>query len=257
MAVVVESYETTLVSSSTSMTGTVPSGVQSGDVILVVISRDSFNPEGVLGNYSWDISTSGYVEFYYDGLNVADNTLQAYYKISDGTETSFSATTTNIRSTVCWAIRLSGVDTTDLLNDIVIGTTCGDTSPPLLITECTTTVDNSLVFAFFSFDGGNGDPFTSSGTGWGTTPIYDEVADSGVSNGSGWLTKTVSSAGGSSSVTISSTPNELDGILGIQFAFPPSGSSPPSGYLNQFLSVSAAAEVTGVSLSNINSISGV
>lgn len=257
MAIVVESYDVTKVGSDYSMTGTVPSGVQSGDVILVVFSRDSFDPEGVLDNYSWDISTSGYVEFYYDGLNVADNTLQAYYKISDGTETSFSATTTLVRSTVCWVIRLSGVDTTDLLNDIVVGTTCGETSPPLVITECTTTVNNSMAFAFFSFDGGDGDPFTASGTGWGTTPIYDEVADLGLSNGSGWITKTVSTAGGSSSVTISSTPNEPDGLLGIQFAFPPSGSSPPSGYLNQFLSTSSAAEVTGVSLSNISSISGV
>jgi len=251
MAVVVASDTFATMAQQNDITITAPSGIQSGDLLLALLCRDSFDPESFPDGY-FSFSLTGFTEFLSIKSNDSDTTIQAFYRVADGTEGgSITATSSQSRTSVGFYLRLTGVDTSSPIN--VVGARAADTSPPITMTAVTTTVDDCLAFALFNFDGGDGDPFSLSGTGWGTTLKYQETGGLGSDHGAGWATKTVTTAGSSADVTLSNSGNN-DGVMGVQFAITPSAST---GYSDSFLSVSASSvsKVSNVPIASVSKIS--
>jgi len=252
MAVVLEGFTYSIVGFSTTISITAPPNISNNDLLLAFFMRDPVND-----NSEWvlSIDQSGWTEaarvFDVDG----DSLTQVYYKVSDGTDSDISATSDSGRDTIAWYLRLSGVDTASPINQI--GTPSFNSTPPVTATSVTTTVDGCMAFAFLAFDGGDGDPFTITGSGWSSSfgpNQYLEEENIGTSIGGGWMSKSITSAGPTQDVTFDSQLN--DGITGFQIAITADSSS-PAGYSDSFLSVSASSvsKVSNVPIASVSKIS--
>lgn len=252
MAVVLEGFTYNAVNTSTTISLTAPPNISNNDLLLVFFIRD---PTADVAEYDMVIDQSGWTQatrvFDVNG----DSLTQVYYKVSDGTDSNISATSSFGRDTLGWYIRLSGVDVSSPINQI--GTPSFDGLPPITATSVTTTVDGCMAFAIVGFDGGDAEPYTITGTGWGTSfpsNQYLNAGSTGTDAGGGWLSKSIASAGSTQNVTFdSSTP---DGITAFQIAIAADTSS-PSGYSDKFLSVAASSvsKVSGVPIASVSKIS--
>lgn len=250
MSIVVEDFTFNTIDSLSSITLNKPSGVTSGDLLYIITMRDP-----TVSNPVYEFTTpSGWTShlLYWSSKYIQ---IQTFYKISDGTEASSETLTSGFaRNTVAWYLRISGIDSSDPID--VVGSFADDITS-LTVPSITTTLDNSMAIVLCAFDGGDMDPFTISGTGWPSSVPANQYLESdniGSAAGGLWLTKTVSSAGSSENISVSSSVN--DGILGVQFSLNPS--SAPIGYENDISGISHLniGSVSGVSLSNIGSVSG-
>lgn len=236
MAIVVESFNYAIGNNAVNLTVPAPSGIASGDFLYIIAMRD---PISDLSGY--DFSASGWTQHlrHWTSLDVQ---IQTLYKVSDGTEGSVTLTSSLERDTVAWYLRISGVDTSSPFN---VNGTFADGLPPIAIPSVTTTVNGCMAFTLFAFDGGDGDPFTLTGTGWPTsipTNQYLEEDAIGGSISGFWVTKTLSTAGASGSLTVDS--GTLDGMGGVQFALAPAAVA------------SSSVNISGVGYNSIASLSG-
>src|SRR5690606_32303621 len=95
----------------------------------------------------------------------------------------------------------------------------------LNITGVDTTVDDTMAFYVNCFDGGDGTPFSVSGSGWSKSDeITADLGDSGSASGS-WGTKHQATAGATGTVAVNG--NSSDGRSGFQFAVAPFVEPPP------------------------------
>jgi len=202
------------------VTLTKPTGVQSGDLLLIIVGSDAPNLD------EWDALT-GWTKFVGINSNDADANLACYWRIADGTEAGTIDVTagTNTDERLGWYIRVSGVDTANPIN--VTGTAQSDIGGINHgINSINTTVDDCLAFYVLVFDGGDGTPFSVS-AGW--TEKDDKY---GVANTAGyvsgcWGTKEMPSQGATGDATVTSNVN--DSSSRVQFAIAPSAAnSPPS-----------------------------
>ncbi len=200
-----------------SLTLTKPSGVVSGDLLLILVGSDDNSATA-----QWNDTTlkpSGFTLINESGNDtVSDAHAAAFYRVANGSE----GTTINVpaqSSDDFWGfyIRVTGASTTDPIN--VIGADYnGGSAASHAVTGITTTEDQSLAFYLLSGDGGDVYPFTVSGTGWTES---DEIqAGGGTANASGvWGTQLVASAGGTGAATVGLSV--ADSATGFQFAVNP------------------------------------
>ena len=248
MAIVVESFNYAIGSNAVNLTVPAPSGITSGDFLYIIAMRD---PISDLSGY--DFSASGWTQHlrHWTSLDVQ---IQTLYKVSDGTEGGVTLTSSLERDTVAWYLRISGVDTSSPFN---VNGSFADDITPITIPSVTTTVNGCMAFTLFAFDGGDGDPFTITGTGWPSTIPTNQYLEEDVIGGSisgFWVTKEIATAGASGSLSVDS--GTLDGMGGVQFALTPSATSPASLKLSNTL-FSSVSSLSGVSAASIASVSGV
>lgn len=107
-APVIESYSTADNGNGTgtSLDISAPSGLQSGDFLLVFAGNDADNVA------TEELSVSGFSKFL-EVANGNDAHAACFYKVSDGTETTITVSSVSAQDLVGIALRISGVETTD------------------------------------------------------------------------------------------------------------------------------------------------
>lgn len=203
-----------------SLTLTKPTGANApatGDLLLIIVGNDDNTATA-----QWDNTTNkptGFTLISEGGNASSDAHVAAFYRVADGTEGATIAVPAAAGQDY-WGyyIVVEGNHTTSPLD--VTGTTLvegsGSGSPD--VPSVTTTVDNCLAIACLGFDGGDGAPFTVSGTGW--SKVSEIQAGTGSANASGsFAAKTQTAAGATGACTF--TTNVIDGSASFQFAIAP------------------------------------
>lgn len=194
-----------------------PTDVISGDLLLLIAMNDDSSATAFTDNKAgWNfIDTSG------DGNS--DAHVAAWWRAADGNEDSTETITSQGNDEwICWYVRVTGADITNPINDFFFS----QLSPgnPTSVTGVTTGVDNTLVFYGLSFDGGDGSPFSVSGTGWEERDEF-QTGTTGNSDVSGtWGNRNLTIAGASGTATV--TAASSDGRAYFQFAIAPDESQP-------------------------------
>lgn len=208
---------------SSSITASYPQdggGIQSGDLLLLYC-----HGENSLSDYTIFSLPLGWTSSFQYSSSVANLETALFYKISDGTEGDVNIGLDNrvtFMDVAIWYIKISNTHQT---NPITVGSSTIITATNLFsvtASSLVTPTDNCLVFAGVTFDGGDGEPFSLSGTGWPSSipPGQEtEVGSLGSNLSCGWVTKTLPTAGSSSDVVF--TAQFPDGLLGQQFAIRP------------------------------------
>jgi len=207
---VVESYTSNTAVPGSSLTLTKPSGVVSGDLLLLIVGNDDNT-----NTAQWSNTLSGWTLINEAGTSTSDAHVAAYRRIADGTEgATVSVPAQSSDDYWGYYIRITGVNAVSPINAIGSDVNGGNTASRV-ISGVTTTVANTLAFFAFSFDGADGDPFSVTGTGWSKS---DEIqAGTGAANAGGtWGTKSQPTAGATGTVTVGSSSS--DGSSGFQFA---------------------------------------
>lgn len=191
-----------------------PSGVVSGDLLVIVVGIEEDGDGTILE------ALSGWTKEFEYGDDSTDCRVAMYWKIATGSE---GATETITRTTggagIGWYLRISGANSTPIH---LVGTEGQGTGTTLTASSITTTTDNTLVIAILSFDGGDGFPFTVSGTGWPSSFDTNQTENDGSCSGcwsGGWTSREVTTAGASNNVDFEASVS--DGWETIQFAISP------------------------------------
>ena len=155
----------------------------------------------------------------------------AFIKKVDGTEgVDFSFSNSLSTGVIGACILISGVTPHQASAIHEQGGETIDTLSPITISGLTTTVDDCLVFAIWTFDGGDSISFSVSGTGW--TELLElrrSVTDTFESGGVAY--KKMSGRGASGTCTVSSGSAQ-DSMAGTQFAIAP---PPPPTFIDNGL----------------------
>ena len=203
----------------TSITLTKPTGVVSGDLLVLFCLSDDNGADDAFQD-----TKSGWTVMLQTGDGSSSAKLAIYYRISDGTEASTETVTMDAEDDVIgWYLRISGVDQTTPINVQNEGASTTNSSNRA-ISGVTTTVDDCLAFYVLVFDGADGFPFSVSGTGWtetqeGETPLGDGTDVSGC-----WGNKDMATQGATGTATVSMSAS--DGHAFCQFAIAPAPVGP-------------------------------
>lgn len=207
---VVESYQSNTGASTTTVVCNKPSGVQIGDLLLLVCMNDySLNPLQFLDNVSgWSLT------FAY-GDTISDSHFGVYWRIADGTEPATQIV--NSRNGNDWAshyIRVSGAHATTPINATGYTARSGAayTAPAI-----TTTVDLCLLIIGLAFDGQDGIPFSTAHPDYAITDEAGIAGSGGV--GSCWGQADFGTAGLTEAPVILASTS--DGAAVFQFAIAP------------------------------------
>ena len=233
---VIESYssDTTAGTANTSLSFSMPTGLTTGDLILVFVANENAN----VNDWPTISSPDAYTQIAH-GNNSQDVQGAIYWRVCTDTETwplSVSVSGGGDYA-VGWCFRISGVNATPI-NQTGTWAGVGSTSSSLTATEVTTDVAECLAFAFFATDGSDISPSSlNTGAGWPSSPDYSLEDPTNDANGVGAdiYTKSIPSAGGTTDITVDF--GGTDGTIGIQIAIAPSagdGSSvnPTTGAVN-------------------------
>ncbi len=199
-----------------SLTLTKPTGVNAGDLLLILVGNDSNTATQQWDNAS--LKPSGFTLINTAGSATPDAYVAAFYRVATGAE----GATINVpaqASNDFWGyyIRVTGVDTSNPI-DVTGADYAVNNLLSHPVTGITTTVDNALAFYLFSADGGDNYPFTVSGTGWAEQAEIQ--AGAGAGNGAGtWGTRAMTTAGATGAATVGMTLS--DGASAFQFALNP------------------------------------
>ncbi len=233
---VVETQTSNTATAATEVRLTKPTDVAVGDVLLLIMVNDAAN-----GTAQWDDvnknprlvsdgSDAGWDLVHEDGNGNVDCHIAIFTKVADGTE---EATLDVLHVTSCevigWYIRVSGVDTTTIVN--VQGapdTSSNPNNSTHVIPSVTTTVDDCLAFYALAFDGGDGAPFSVAGTGWSESG--DESAGGGPGGCDGtWGTLEKASFGATGDATVTSTASDKTQYLQFALQGAVAGGANPKG----------------------------
>jgi hypothetical protein len=210
---VIEGYTQNTAVPGTSLSLTKPSGVQVGDLLVIIVGSDSN------GNGEGFNTIAGWTREVNEGNSTTACYLAFYWRVADGTEGS-SVNVPSIASDDLWGyyLRISGADQTDPIDAVGTPYLTTNNQSSHGITQVTTDVGYCLAFYALAFDGGDGYPFSVAGTGW--VEQAEIQAGTGWGNASGcWGTKQQTSQGGAGTATV--TSSVADGAVGIQFAVKP------------------------------------
>jgi hypothetical protein len=161
----------------TSINVTVPSGVQTGDMILILAGNDHASSTQQFNNTTF--KPTGFTLIDTAGSSTADAYTASFYKIADGSE---GGTTINVPAATAqymWAgcAIIRGVDINNPIGPIgAKRDNSSATTHPL--TGVTTTRDNCVAFFTLSSDGSDVRPFGVSGDGW----LINNSLQTGVGN---------------------------------------------------------------------------
>ena len=204
---------------SNSHTGTTleltkPAGVQPGDLLLIIAGVDSTG-EALQPLTGWTFAVHGGITAY----NAV--TFALLYRVADGTEGESITLTSAVSDDFWgWYIRVTGADPDTPID--VVQATEERSEPQVTLAGVETTVDGCLAFYAFSFDGGDGDPF-SEPPGWTEEDYQETYSGSGAGSGA-WGTRLMATAGSTGDVVITAGGTQ-DGWSGAVWAVRPA----PSG----------------------------
>jgi len=232
---------------STSLTLNKPSGVESGDLLLLIVMNDDRSATAFSDNKNgWSfLNTSG------DASSQAH--VAVFWKIADGTEgPTETVTSAGSDEWMGYYLRITGADSTTPINANNFAQSSAN-SANHIIPAVTTTIDDCLVLYGLSFDGGDGYPFSVSGAGWSEEDEHQTGA-SGSGDVSGCFgSKNLTSQGSSGSATVSCALS--DGAAYFQLAIAPSdggSSSTESNYLRtigfDFSNIPDGAVIEGITV---------
>lgn len=202
-------------SSGTDIAPNYPSGISAGDVLICIVASDQST-----NTQQWNDGAnkpSGFTFIGEAGNADSDCHVAAFYKEASGSE-SGSETVTAVSTSngrIGFMMRLTGVDTADILN--VLGTAYTTATDALAHTigGATTDEDDCLAIVAYALDGGNGQTFALDGS-WSAQ--QDETSDTnnfGEVSG-GWGTLSVASQGAYSAVQV--TSQQSNQMAGFTFA---------------------------------------
>jgi len=215
----IESMESTANASGlSSITVDKPSGVVSGDLLMMILTNGDNADEDDFPAHT------GWVRQFEGGSNTSDAHLAVYTRVSDGTE-GVSETVAWIDGTdpgIGWYLRLTGHHPTDYWD--TLGTLVADHTSSEYARSITPSVDDCLVFAVNTNDGFINN-VTTSGTNWPSTIPPTQSLHAGLVDHTGidssWLTQQQTAAAASNDCTFTSGEANADGMLVVQFAIAP------------------------------------
>ena len=218
-APVIQSFEFALAGglTATSVTVNKPAGVTAGDLLVLLVGN-----EDNTATVSFAAKT-GWTKEYEFGNATPDTKIGMYWRIADGTEPAsenISWSSTGSDSGGAWYLRITGADPTSTIEQVGPSSqTAGATSQAAA--SITPAVNECLVIAHHSFDGGDGTR-SVSGTNWPSSfpanqVLHDTTGTTAWSGG--WVHQTQSTAAASNACTFASTVS--DGMVQVQFAIAP------------------------------------
>lgn len=228
---VIESYTTAVTASNvTSLAINKPTGVQSGDLLLIFATN-----EGATTSPEFTNNLSGWTLLQNYGSDLPDTHSAIYWRIADGSEgSSFTVTSLTSTERLMWCFRISGIDTTTPINDEAGGER-GSLNTYAIPTDgtttgLTTTVADCLLLGIVSYDGADGGTFGVSGTGWSKHASGDlaGTSGSGTSLQACVVQNAQASSGAMSVVTVSCSVNDGWSCAFVAVA-PLAGGGTPSG----------------------------
>ena len=195
----------------TSVSFNQPSGSATDDLLMAICIDDD-----PAASSNWNVKTD-WSRPINIGNGTSDAKLAIYWRIQDGTESwpeAFTATTTRYRGGVM--LRITGIDTATPIH--VTRSSAAVSTNSYSILGVTTTLPDCLIIYGFAFDGGDGVPYSVTGTGWSE---FQEVQNGTIGpNGSGCMgQRDLASQGASGTATIAC--NVTDGCIGAQIAIAP------------------------------------
>ena len=219
---IIENYTQNTIIPGNSLTLTKPSGVQTGDLLIIIVGNDDNTATAQWNNTTY--KPAGFTLINESGNSTCDTHTAAFYRIADGTEDATIPVPAQ-SSDDYWGfyIHISGVGADTPINKIGPDINTGSSVGSIAITGVITDVDGCLAIYVHSYDGGDCSAFNPSGTGWSEESEIRAGTGSGNSSGS-WGKKEQTNLGATGTVTISGTPT--DGWSGFQFAITPGSSVP-------------------------------
>lgn len=194
---------------ASSITLTAPTGITSGDLLLLICMDDADNQGTTLF-----VAPAGFVSINSAQNGANDTTVNVFWKIAVGGETAITVDHSGVSDELMgWFVRVTGTDTTTPVH--TVGVNAFGVGTSLLIPASTTTVAYCLAFYVQSFDGGDGFPFSVAGTGWAKQDEGQENTDGNTISGS-FGTKGIVSSGSTGDATV--TASVSDGMTAFQFS---------------------------------------
>jgi len=217
---VVENWNWTAVTGTqTSIAVDAPSGITVGELLVIIVSVDPTSAS------TWNAVTGWTLDGQAGGTS-ADQYIALYWKIAEvgDIDQSVTVTCTTGGDILGWYIRISGVDSGDVVEDSLYGTSSSSQTTHT-ISEVTTVESNTLVLYALSFDGQDGAPLTTA-----ENPFYqfdNQDAGSGFGAITGcWGARNMSSTGGTTDVDVTANgASGADGASYFQIAFNSAGGS--------------------------------
>ena len=196
---------------------TEPTGVVSGDGLVIIASAEVTNPGG-------DIFTTlptGFTKIAEAGDNNSDVNTAAWYRVSDGAESSpISITHGGNGDSGGWYIRITGVNATML--QVVGAVLEGGNSATAIIPSLTTTAADALVIYACGSDGADTANSTQTVAPDPPWTLQDTKRSPNASTNSGvgqsWGYRDMASIGASGTATVTLTSPFTDGRAAFQFA---------------------------------------
>jgi hypothetical protein len=212
-------HETTISrADGSSITVDFPATVNADDLLIVCIMVDADNA-GTNTQVFTENTTTDFTHVGSSGSNAVDCYVNVFQKVADGTEDGGSVTFDSSEGTdeiIAFCIRVSGVDTTTpIYTTATTASNPGGNSTSFAASVAATDRNDSMAFYAAAFDGGDGDPFSVSGTGW--TELAEGDSPSGSTSGNdvggsvGNLTQ--ATAGTPAQPTIASSASDGHAVL--------------------------------------------
>jgi len=212
--VIASSTSNTTEGTASSITLTKPSGVEIGDLLLLLVGN-----ENSAASEGFDTLTGWTLEFNF-GNATSDCYLGLYSRVSTGDSLEDAPVVPFLASDDGhgWYLRVTGVNATDPLR--VVGSEQIAVDSTITITALTTDTNTySLAISTMSFDGSDAMPFVESGTGWTLGDDIDSPLSSNSGNASSgaYSTKGISTASTSTGTSIITGDGTSDGIAATMF----------------------------------------
>ncbi len=215
---VIESFEKNSGTSINTLTCNKPTGVASGDLLVLIAANDEvFNP-------SFSDNKTGWNFIFNNGSFSAACSSGVFWRIADGTEgSSETVISSDHTDWVMFYVRISGTVSSPIHKQAGAEST-GDSSTHG-VGGVTTTINDCLVLYGLAFDGGDGFTFSVSGTGWAQKDEKQSGTAGSVSSGC-WGARDLATSGASGTATV--TPSVSDGAAWFQIALEPGGAADTS-----------------------------
>ena len=205
---------------------TAPTGIQVGDLLLVLVGTDA-NTEGDAAYDNATKKPTGFtlINSIGNGANQGA-TGGSFYKIAEVGDIDASVTVPRptAEADVQYAgsyMRITGANTTTPIG--VQGTNLNTLNNPIEIPSITTINDNSLVIAYAAINGSDTQPYTISGTGWSKKTSWDDITGPLVGAGEvgGVIATKEMATAGDSLICTATMDGASDKSTSIQFSINP------------------------------------
>lgn len=202
----------------TSHTCTAPSGITSGELLQIVAMADLADPVPP----NWNTPSGGWVKQIDKGTTGADTSVAVWWLEATGSEGNVTVTHNAAAAYMtCAYMRISDGDTEVPYDYITL--TQNQPSSTSFTNIGGYFSEDSLAFSVLAFDGGDGDPFTESGTGWTLEASNESGSGGGQGIGQAISTNPMTAAGVSEDSVFASTV--ADSAVGFQWAITATGNA--------------------------------